>query len=971
MKSFFTLLLLFAGVLCASAQWSNTTNVFTDSVHMPVCAQPGAQTNSMVISSQPDNGYFVIWEDKRNGFYAAGQVYAQKFDKDGNRLWAADGIPVSAGTNSQQFTFFSNQDYRNRRYAASDNAGGLYITYTDDSIATYDWKRICVQHIKPDGGLVFPGAGAIIAQTPSAESYNFAAPQLIADLEGGFYVSYIRQYPGNDFLYVYCYKNEGGTMKLYGGGRVNENAVSIQSPGPCVGSSIWSLVYPGITVTDYNIWPDLQGNCSVVMSMNGNTAGQGPMLCYNKVWKAKQTQTADIASLYPTGDLYTQSITYNKGDIDILYKLKWNSLDAHCTSPAGYNVWVDYVVISNGYQVINGGGVDYHNPKGVTIATGGNINVETITSSKRELVNNSASDAVMYGVAFADEIYPAIPYPRASNNDPTFGFNVQKPAGLDSFHYFRDTLLASGVSWYDYSLSAGANQLYAAGLIREKLSDNARKVRLQHLSIENVAAGEYQFKYETADKNGALIGSEIITGFQTSEIVYDFPIVTANKTGNALLYVTEYGRSPRVSPILSGAELAWGPMGRPISTTYINGVYANPALPFAALNPTDGTGVLSWQDERNVPANSGQNIYLRHLDELNVANYLPPNKLAKALGYGTTFANPAYLTGLSKKYSTIEAYNYLTQATSPVVELLDNYNLGAVTVSSYENTSAIRTANGKAYMDRNYTIKPDNNSNGAADINVRLYFTAAQFDALKLADPSITDPGSLSVIKQSNSTATAPAAFVTDGTETELRPIAWQAVGGGYYVEIVVNSFSNFFIQKASAALPVTWLGVQAQWQSTNEARVSWQVAEQLNVKDYTVQHSTDGNSFKDVCQATASSITNYSCLVPAQNNQLNYYRVLQRDNDGKFSYSKTVVLKSASAISLSVHPNPVKDRLYIDGTSAYKTLQVTDINGRILQEQPVTNSLKYIDISKLVSGIYLLTVTGDRETKSLKFVKQ
>jgi hypothetical protein len=970
MKPIFTILLIVNSALCASAQWSNTSNSFYDSLHMPVCSQPGAQTNSMLVSSSPDNGYFVIWEDKRSGFYAPVQVYAQKFDKDGNRLWAADGIPISTSANNQQFTFPSNQDYRNRKFAASDNAGGLYITYTDDSIATYDWKRVCVQHIRPDGGLVFPGPGSIIAQTPAGEAYNLAAPQLIADLEAGFYVAYLRQYAGNDYVYVYCYKDEGGIMKLYGGGQVNQNAISNQSNGPCVGTSIYSLVYPGTTVSDYNIWPDLQGNCSIIMSMSGNTGSQGPMLCYNKVWKAKQAQTVNIASVYPTGDPYTQTVTYNKGDIDILYKLRWNALDRNCTSPAGYNVWVDYIVTAPGFLVIDAGGVNYLYPKGATLATGGNINVETITSNKQVLINNSGSDGALCAVAFMDEIYPAIPYQRASSSDPFFGLNTVKPAGLDTFHFFRDTLLRSGILRYDYSLAAGTNQLYSAALIRESLSDNARRVRLQHLSIENVAAGEYQFKYETADNKGALIGSEISTGFQTSEIVYDFPVVTANKTGNALLYITEYGRSPRVSPILSGAELAWGAMGKPVSSTYINGVYANPALPFVALNPSDGTGLLSWQDERNVPANSGQNIYMRHLDSLNVVSYLPPDKLVKGLTTGSNFANPAYLTGLSKKYSVIEAYNNLTQTVSPVAAVLDNYNLGSVPVIVYESSGAVRTYNGKPYLDRNYTITPGNNPNGAADINVRLYFTAAQFDALKLADPTIIDPGSLAVIKQPNATGTAPSEFTPAGSEIELRPVAWQAVGGGYYLEIVVNSFSNFFIQKASAALPVTWLAVEAQWQNKNEAKINWQVADQQNVKDYIVQQSIDGKTFTNACSITASAATYYNCTVPAQNNTINYYRVLQRDNDGKFSYSKTVVLNPVAALSLSLHPNPAKGKLYIDGTNGYQVLTASDMNGKVLLQQRVTAGTNSIDVSQLRTGLYLLTARGDRGMLTLKFVK-
>src|ERR1700712_2282381 len=218
MKLFFTLLFVLTNILIASAQWSNTTNVFTDSLHMPVCTASNEQIHPMVIQSYPDKGYFIVWEDKRvGGFYGAYQVYAQKYDKDGNKLWATNGVAISSGTNNQQFTWSSNQDYRNRKIAASDKAGGLYIAYTDDSLATYDWKRMCVQHMTPGGTPVFPGAGYIIAQTPPGETYNYEQPQLIADNDGGFYISYLQRQPGSDLVYIYNYTDQAGSMKIFGG----------------------------------------------------------------------------------------------------------------------------------------------------------------------------------------------------------------------------------------------------------------------------------------------------------------------------------------------------------------------------------------------------------------------------------------------------------------------------------------------------------------------------------------------------------------------------------------------------------------------------------------------------------------------------------------------------------------------------------------------------------------------------------
>jgi hypothetical protein len=61
---------------------------------------------------------------------------------------------------------------------------------------------------------------------------------LIADDNGGFYIAYIKTF-GNDNIYVYAYRDEGGTMKLNGGGLVNENGQQKQADGPCVGTGMY------------------------------------------------------------------------------------------------------------------------------------------------------------------------------------------------------------------------------------------------------------------------------------------------------------------------------------------------------------------------------------------------------------------------------------------------------------------------------------------------------------------------------------------------------------------------------------------------------------------------------------------------------------------------------------------------------------------------------------------------------------
>jgi hypothetical protein len=238
----FTLALLFV-VTSASAQWSNTTNLFYDSLHMAVSNAAQAQLYTLVVRSYPDSGYFVIWQDYRNdpsGFSDHASIYAQKYDKAGNRLWTADGVPVAIGASNVHYVYNSN-DYRDHHYAATDSAGGFYIGYADDSVTNVTYQRACIQHMRSDGTAVFTGSGFVIGSTPAAGTS--VQTQLIADGAGGAYVAFTLT---TTVLHAYDYKDVGGAM--------------VDSTITTVGQAFSTLV---------NVYPNPVTNNSVTVGVQG------------------------------------------------------------------------------------------------------------------------------------------------------------------------------------------------------------------------------------------------------------------------------------------------------------------------------------------------------------------------------------------------------------------------------------------------------------------------------------------------------------------------------------------------------------------------------------------------------------------------------------------------------------------------------------------------------------------------------
>ncbi|HLA56889.1 MAG TPA: T9SS type A sorting domain-containing protein, partial [Flavobacterium sp.] len=73
---------------------------------------------------------------------------------------------------------------------------------------------------------------------------------------------------------------------------------------------------------------------------------------------------------------------------------------------------------------------------------------------------------------------------------------------------------------------------------------------------------------------------------------------------------------------------------------------------------------------------------------------------------------------------------------------------------------------------------------------------------------------------------------------------------------------------------------------------------------------------------------------------------------------------------SITVYPNPAHDILNVKGQNNIKSIQLFDVQGRILQTNLVNENTATIDISGKQSGIYFLKITSDKGIKVEKIVK-
>lgn len=76
--------------------------------------------------------------------------------------------------------------------------------------------------------------------------------------------------------------------------------------------------------------------------------------------------------------------------------------------------------------------------------------------------------------------------------------------------------------------------------------------------------------------------------------------------------------------------------------------------------------------------------------------------------------------------------------------------------------------------------------------------------------------------------------------------------------------------------------------------------------------------------------------------------------------------------LQVSVYPNPASDNLFVELDSKTKTAQITisDLSGKTIINSNITNQ-NNIDISGLQLGMYMLTVSTENGSETVKFIKQ
>lgn len=174
------------------------------------------------------------------------------------------------------------------------------------------------------------------------------------------------------------------------------------------------------------------------------------------------------------------------------------------------------------------------------------------------------------------------------------------------------------------------------------------------------------------------------------------------------------------------------------------------------------------------------------------------------------------------------------------------------------------------------------------------------------------------------------------------------------------------------AALPVEWLHVSAVKEGAR-IKINWTVFNEENCARYIVEKSTDGIHFfylsEQSCQGS-KGITDYDAYDANPGSSVVYYRIIERDYNGRMMQSE-IVSVNINQWWASVQPNPFENTttIHIYGTDAF-TAAVYDLSGRVLSLRNSTEESIEIGAG-LASGIYIVELTSGQEKRTYKIVKR
>jgi len=224
---------------------------------------------------------------------------------------------------------------------------------------------------------------------------------------------------------------------------------------------------------------------------------------------------------------------------------------------------------------------------------------------------------------------------------------------------------------------------------------------------------------------------------------------------------------------------------------------------------------------------------------------------------------------------------------------------------------------------------------------------------------------------QATTSSTGIELWKTDGTDagtTMIQDLQSGAAGTnpGFFIQLGSTVLFNDnptttgeeLYKLDATVLPLRLLNFTAAFKN-GKVDCQWKTTNEQNTGSFDVERSMDGRIYTAVGNVAAFNTSGDHQYNYTDNNialpgvPVVYYRLKQKDIDGRFTYSAIILVKLTDKTEISLYPNPASDIINISGWKNIAQMQLYDISGKKLNEWKAAQPS--IRIDNLANGTYVL----------------
>lgn len=182
----------------------------------------------------------------------------------------------------------------------------------------------------------------------------------------------------------------------------------------------------------------------------------------------------------------------------------------------------------------------------------------------------------------------------------------------------------------------------------------------------------------------------------------------------------------------------------------------------------------------------------------------------------------------------------------------------------------------------------------------------------------------------------------------------------------VDNYTSSTFTMSLESLFPLDFISFEVN-SFKDMVNLNWSTINEIDMKGFEIERSYDLKNWENIkfINALNKISENFYSYIDNPENYISiFYRLKVISNDGLYKFSNTKSLKNCFH-RLSIYPNPVSDKLFLELNEPVSKFKVLDITGGTHDLRLNSNT---IETTTLKSGVYYLFIN---ELKPITFIKK